>query len=104
MTKRIRRNFTPEQKVAILKQHLIDHKPVSDVCELHDLHPNQFYMWQRLFFENGAAAFAKPTNGKSRNPAEVKLKKLEEQLARKDGVIAEITQEYVQLKKELGEL
>lgn len=103
MTKRIRRNFTPEQKVAILRQHLIDHKPVSDVCELHDLQPNLFYTWQRQFFENGAAAFEKRSKNSSKNPLESKVQKLEDKVARKDEVIAEIAEMCVQLKKELGE-
>ena len=57
MSKRIRRNFSPQEKVAILKQHLLEGKAVSDVCDAHDLKPNVFYRWQKAFFENGAAAF-----------------------------------------------
>ena len=51
-----RRDFTPEQKVAILRQHLLDHVAVSDLCDQQGLRPNQFHDWQKLFFENGAAA------------------------------------------------
>ncbi len=32
MTKKIRRKFMPQEKVAILKQHLLEGKAVSDVC------------------------------------------------------------------------
>jgi hypothetical protein len=28
---RTRRNFTPQQKVSILREHLVEHVPVSDV-------------------------------------------------------------------------
>ena len=58
-----RRQFTPQQKVAILREHLVEHVPVSDLCDKHKLHPTLFYQWQKAFFENGAAAF------ESRRPA-----------------------------------
>lgn len=28
-----RRHFSPEQKVAILREHLLDKKPVSEICD-----------------------------------------------------------------------
>ena len=52
-----RRYFSPEQKVAILREHLIEGKAVSDLCDKHHIHPTVFYQWQRQFFENGTAAF-----------------------------------------------
>jgi transposase-like protein len=103
MARRKRRTFSPEDKVAILKRHLIDGIPVSEVCDEHDLQPNQFYTWQRQFFENGAAAFAKKKPGLKERQLTKKVSKLEKKLARKDEVIAEIGEEYVKLKKELGE-
>lgn len=59
-----RKNYTPEQKVAILKRHLVDRVPVSDICDQYDLHPTVFYRWQKAFFENGAAAFETQKNQK----------------------------------------
>ena len=52
-----RRQLTPQQKVAILREHLIEQVPVSDLCDKHKLHPTLFYQRQKAFFENGAAAF-----------------------------------------------
>ena len=54
-----RRQYSPEQKVAILREHLIEHTPVSDLCDKHQIHPTLFYQWQKACFENGAAAFAR---------------------------------------------
>ena len=59
---RQRRHFTPEQKVALLRLHLLEHKPISDTCQEHNLSVNLFYLWQKQFFENGTAAFE--NNGK----------------------------------------
>ncbi len=104
--KRSRRQFTTEQKVALLKRHLIDKVPVSDLCDEEELQPSVFYQWQRQLFENLAGAFTTPAGeGPSKREKELvaKTKELEAKLAKKDNVIAEISAEYVQLKKELGE-
>jgi transposase len=52
-----RKHFTPEEKVAILRRHLLDSVPVSELWEELNLRPTVFYRWQKGLFENGAAAF-----------------------------------------------
>ena len=100
-----RRHFTPEQKVAILREHLLDKVPVSEVCDRHLIQVSLFYLWQKEFFENGHRAFA--ANGRRLRRVEdarqQKIELLEAKLHRKDGVIAELMEEHVQLKKSLGE-
>ncbi len=102
-----RKKFSPEEKVRLLRLHLIEKEPVSDICDRHGLNPNVFYRWQKIFFENGATAFAQSVTGRKDSHA----KKLERQntqlqakLANKDEVIAEIMASHVQLKKSLGEV
>ena len=55
--KKQRKHYTPEEKVAILRRHLLDKVPVSELCDELGLQPTVFYRWQKEFFENGAAAF-----------------------------------------------
>jgi transposase len=102
---RQRRHFTPEQKVALLRLHLLEKKPVSDICQEHNLSVTLFYLWQKQLFENGTAAFE--NNGKRHKAAQDakdrKIAALEEKLQRKNEVLAELMEEHVQLKKELGE-
>lgn len=98
-----RRQFSPEQKIKILRQHLLDKTAISEVCEAHQITPTQFYQWQKTFFENGAAAFAKTGGHRAATQAEQRLAKLQDKLKRKDEVIAEIMAEHILLKKELGE-
>jgi len=101
--KRKRRKFTGEEKVAILRRHLVDKVPVSDVCEEVGLQPTQFYTWQKQFFENGAAAFARSGKPKA-DKGEERIAALESKLRRKDEVLGELMEEHVALKKERGEL
>jgi transposase len=100
---RTRKNYSPEEKVAILKRHLVEKVPVSDLCDELGLNPTVFYAWQKLFFENGAATFEK-TRRRQPDRRDQKIEKLEAKLAQKNEVLAELMEEHVQLKKELGEL
>ena len=67
--KRNRRHFTGIEKVAILRRHLIDSVIISDLCSEYDIQPTVFYLWQKQFFENGAAAFETPTAQTKESPS-----------------------------------
>ena len=96
-----RKHYTGEEKVAVLRRHLLDKVPVSDLCDELGLQPTVFYRWQKEFFENGAAAF----QGKSR-PAhqaeQQRIEFLEKKIQTKDEVLAELMAEHVALIKVLG--
>jgi transposase-like protein len=101
--KRNRRQFTPKEKVAILRRHFLENVPVSNLCDEYEIHPTIFYRWQKEFFENGEAAFQRQSDSYTRS-LEKKNAHLEEKIAYKDGVIAEIVEDHVKLKKSLGEI
>ena len=101
--KKERKHYTAEEKVVILRRHLLDRVPVSDLCEELGLRPTVFYRWQKELFENGAAAFQ--AKGRSDHQAEQeRIEYLEKKIQRKDEVLAELMGEHIALKKELGEL
>ena len=102
--KRQRKKYSAEEKVRILKRHLVERVAVSDLCDEYGLNPNVFYRWQKEFFENGAAAFERRRNGSASSSKErERVARLETKLAHKDEVIAEIMADHVKLKKSLGE-
>ncbi len=105
MSKRQRRQHTTEQKVAILRRHLVDKVPVSELCNEYKLQPSVFYHWLKQLMDNMGAALAPAPSDTDRREKQLakRVEELESKLAKKDGVIAEISAEYVQLKKELGE-
>ncbi|MCA2968826.1 MAG: transposase [Acidobacteriaceae bacterium] len=55
--KKTRKHYTGEEKVAILRRHLLEKEPISTLCDELGLQPTVFYRWQKALFENGAAAF-----------------------------------------------
>jgi len=89
-----------------VRRHLADKVPVSDICNEHNLQPSVFYDWLRQFYAAAEAVFAgteRKAPGREKE-LEARVAQLESRLSRKDAVIAEISGEYVALKKELGEL
>lgn len=101
--KKRRKNYTAEEKVAILRRHLLEQEPVSKLCDELGLQPTVFYRWQKEFFENGAAAFQKKTRTKAKAEQE-RIAYLEQKVRTKDEVLAELMAEHVALKKSHGEL
>ena len=103
MAKKTRKRFTAEEKVAILRLHLLEHVAISDRCDRHGIHPTLFYRWQKEFLEDGATAF----EPRSRRPADSKDQRialLEQELQRKHEVLSELMEGHIKLKKELGGL
>ena len=98
-----RKNYTPEEKVAILKKHFVEKVPVSDLCDRYNLQPTVLYRWQKQFFENGAGAFQRQPKRKT-SRLEQKVTALEQKLIQKNEVLAELMSEHVALKKSLGEI
>ncbi len=99
--KRQRKQYTSEEKVSILRKHLLEREPVSDVCDEYGLQPTVFYRWQKQLFEQGAVVF-KHTRGTEISRLKREVARMEEKLVKKNEVLGELMEEYVGLKKELG--
>jgi transposase len=107
MSRTKRRQFTAAQKAQIVRRHLVDKVPVSELCEEHNLQPSVFYGWRNQLFENASAALEKRGRGRSVEEAALaaeraRVAELEAQLATKDHVIAHLAEECVNLKKARG--
>lgn len=102
-----RRNFTSEQKLSIVREHLLEGVPVSELVDKHQIHAVQYYQWQKRLFEEGAEVFERKTNGankRRRQDAQTrKIEQLETKIQQKNDVMAELLEEHVKLKKEVGE-
>jgi len=100
-----RNQYSADQKVAILRRHLIDRTSIADLCDEYKIHTTMLYQWQAQFFENGSAAFARKTKTK---PTLLCLKhqktieQLEVKLQRKNEFVSELMKAHLQLKKERG--
>ena len=108
MSREQRKQITGQEKLAVLKQYLVDQVPISRLCEEHGLAPSQIYYWQSQLFESGASVFDRGKGQRQARKADDakdrQIAELREKLAKKNEVVAELMEEHVQLKKELGEL
>jgi len=98
-----RKYYSAEEKVAILRRHLLDKIPLSKICEELKIQPTVFYRWQKMFFENGAAVFGQQPD-KNGDQLQKKITRLEEKLSVKNEVLSELMEEHIALKKSLGEI
>ena len=55
--RRKRACYTADEKVNIIRKHLLEKVPISDICDQYKLQPTVFYRWQKQFFEHGARTF-----------------------------------------------
>jgi transposase len=103
MAKKTRKRFTAQEKVAILRLHLLEHIPISDLCDQHGIHPTMSYRRQKESFENGSAAF-EPRSRRPTDSQDRRIALLEQKLRRKHEVPSELMEEHIKLRKELGGL
>jgi transposase-like protein len=89
-----KRKWTPKEKLAIVLEGIASQK-VHDVCHKHGISPSQYYEWKNKLFDKADDIYRrKDDKVKSR-----RIAKLEEELTKKDSVIAEIASENLELKK-----
>ena len=94
--------YTAAEKGNIIRKHLLEKVPISDLCEQHKLQPKVFYRWQKQFFEHGARAFDGVEKIKD-SSQEDKILALEQKLT-KNEVLSELMEKHVKLKKNFGEV
>ena len=105
MSQKARKHLQGNDKIRLLKNHFIDKKPISEICEAAEIPPGSFYLWQKELFERGAAVFDMGRRGKKKEAvSERTIAALEAKLAQKNEVIAELMQETLKLKKANGEI
>ncbi|MGI6680880.1 MAG: transposase [Bdellovibrionota bacterium] len=80
-------NISAQDKVLILKKHLLDGVPISELCKEYEIDVQDFYKWQKVLFEQGSKVFKNKTK---QDRLEKKIDKLEEKIAKREDAIAEL--------------
>jgi transposase-like protein len=109
-----RRHFGDDQKATIVRRHLADKVPVSDLADEYNIQPSLIYLWVKQVLDQAERAFRQPGGKRRRaseDPKDRKIAQLETQLAQRDAklaqkneVIAELMEDNVRSKKAAGEL
>jgi len=102
---RTRRNFTAEQKAQIVRRHLAGKEPVSALADEFGVQPTQIHTWVNHVLAQAEKAFERSaSNGRVENAKDRKIEVLQAKLVQKNEVIAELMEDNVRTKKELGEI
>lgn len=97
-----RKNYSAQAKVKIVREHLENKTPISSLAEKYEVHPTQIHVWKKNLFEGALDIFSGKHKKKRENGI---LSKLKQKLLKKDEVISILTEELIQLKKNInGEL
>lgn len=96
---RKRRRWTAKDKLKILREAQDSGASISEVCRRHGISSGLYYKWQ----ERAEAGALQSLNGKREDRPSVRELRLQCELERMKSVIAEITAENIDLKKNLGE-
>lgn len=88
-----KRRYTSSEKLKMLKLHLLDKRPVSEICKEYNVTPANFYRWQQQLFENGESAFERE------GPRNAEIERLEATLSKRESALVDLMQEHLELKK-----
>jgi transposase-like protein len=91
-----REKYTSKFKVQTVLEGLKSPDGISAYCRRKGISEVQFYQWQKQMIINAESTFDKPSKATKR-----KITRLEEELKRKDQIIAAVTEEALELKKKL---
>ena len=106
MSKKKRRRFNAEQKAEVLRRLLFKKEKVSNLAEEYGVQPSMIYRWQQAAETNLAttqdAESHASRKARRERQLEAQIESLKARLRKKDEVIAELSEEYVTLKKSAG--
>ena len=101
----VRKQLSAEQRAQIVRRHVADKVPVSDLADEFGVQPSQIHQWVRQVLDQAENAFnrvGRPFKGEMTKSRQVQ--RLEAKLAQKNEVIAELMEENLRAKKTNGEL
>jgi transposase-like protein len=96
-----RRKFNANEKFEIVKSVITKSKTVSENCDTYGIHPNQYYRWQKAFFEGAYDRFNETKIGRKNHQIEREKEDAEKEIKRLTEVIAEVVKENIYLKKKI---
>jgi len=94
---RKRQRRTATEKLRIVLAGMEPNVEVSDVCRREGINPTMYYGWKKKLVSSAGAVF-----GDTGTKGNGEVERLQAELARMKGVVAEITAENLELKKGLS--
>ena len=99
MSERKRSRYTPQEKMEIIDEVRKKGSPVSEVCRRHGISVSLFYEWERKVKEATVTSLGGAERTRKRKQRELTLELAKAEIIRLKGIIAEIAEENLKLKK-----
>jgi transposase len=98
-----KKRYTSEEKTMILREHLENRVPISDLAEQYNIHPNAIYKWKKQLFEAAPEIFSGKTKEQSRKQTqdEKRIEELKKTLSIRESLIADLAEDNIALKKNI---
>ena len=93
-----RRQWTPEEKLQIVREARQADQTVSDVCRRHGIAVGQFYLWEKQSTQGALDALRQAKRGRKPTSLDTVL---QAEVQRLRVVVTELSVENLQLKKGL---
>lgn len=97
----MQRPIAAVKKVEILREHLENDVPLSELAEKYHVNVNSIMNWKKRLFESATDVFSQKAERTTKNQ-QTELERLEKELQAKDAIIAELAHENITLKKRVG--
>lgn len=95
-----RKKYTAEQKVKIVREHLVNKVPVSELAARYGINPTLIHNWQKQLFEGALETF-KTKRGPQAGPTAKQQAREEKQDARlreRESLISDLLLDNLRLK------
>lgn len=92
-----RKRWGVDEKIDIIRKHFNKSKLI-ETCDEFRVHPNMISNWWKIILEAGKEALSGQTK-REQSSKDKLLKNYEIELAKKNEIIAELSQELLELKK-----
>lgn len=94
--------YTSEEKAIILREHLENKVPISELSEKYGVHPNALYTWKKNILEQAPKLLERKRKAAEQaeaNRDRQRIAELEALLARREKLITELATELIEEKK-----
>jgi transposase-like protein len=98
-----RKKYTAEQKVKIVREHLVNRVPISELAARYGINPTLIHNWQKQLFEGATETFATKRGPQAVPTAKQKAReeKLDVRLRERESLISDLLLDNLRLKKNI---
>ena len=94
-----RRHLSADEKLRILEEAQQPGAQIAELCRRHGIATSQFYTWREQARQGAKAALNQPAGRKGRSQSDAAVERLTAERDRLRAVVAEITAENLDLRK-----